>query len=107
VNRDSGTANANRGWLRRLVGGDIVITLNQLYKVWLNPDEMETLGLQLNMSVFIKSFDSITATNHALKKLFRPHLVHDSRRILDGSVSDDSNLVSNFELSFYHVRDAA
>ena len=90
-----------------VLGGKIVIPLNQCYKIWLNPDVMESLGLQLNMSVTIKSSNRVTTTNHVLEKILRPHVIHNARRILGRSVSNDSNLVSNLELSFCHAREAA
>ena len=59
------------------------------------------------MTIIIKSSDCVAVSDHTLKKLFCAHVVNNSRRILPRPVTNDPNLVSNFELSFCHARNAA
>jgi hypothetical protein len=75
---------------------------DQLNQVWLNPDEVQSLRLKLNVSITIKSSNGVATTNQTLEKIFCAQIVHDSRRILGGSVTSDPNLVSDFELWLCH-----
>jgi hypothetical protein len=68
---------------------------------------MVALGAQLDVSIIIEPSDGIAASDQTFEKLFSAHVVLDARRINSGPVSSHPNLVTDFELLAWHVRDDA
>jgi len=81
--------------------------LNQLNKVWFNPDRIKTFRLKFDIAIIIKSSDFVATPNHALEKLFSAQLILDAWRVFSRPVFDYSDCIANFEFSLCHVFDIA
>ena len=81
--------------------------LNQLDKVWFNPDRMKTFWLKFDITVIVKPFDFVATPNHTFEKLFSAQLILNTWRIFSGPIFDYSDCVTNFQIFLCHIFDFA